>query len=39
MFKIRAVIPYSAISSVTFFPHSYQTISASIVFRKGQTLE
>lgn len=37
MFKIRAVVPYSAISSVTFFPHSTQTISASIVYRKGKT--
>jgi Flp pilus assembly protein TadG len=39
LFMIRAVIPYSAVSSVTFFPHSAQTISASIVFRKGQTLQ
>jgi len=36
LFKIRAVVPYSAISSVTFFPHSNNTISASIVYRKGK---
>lgn len=36
LFKIRAVIPYSAISSVTFYSHSAQTISASIVYRKGK---
>lgn len=36
MFKIRAVVPYSAISSVTFFPHSNSTISASIIYRKGK---
>lgn len=36
MFKIHAVVPYSAISSVTFFPHSNNTISASIVYRKGK---
>ena len=37
LFKIRAVVPYSAISSVTFFPHDLQTISAQIVYRKGKT--
>lgn len=36
LFKIRAVVPYSAITSVTFFPHTEQTISASIVYRKGK---
>jgi len=36
MFKIRAVVPYSAISSVTFFPHTNSTISASIIYRKGK---
>lgn len=36
MFKIHAVVPYSAISSVTFFPHPNSTISASIVYRKGK---
>lgn len=36
MFKIRAVVPYSAISSVTFFPHTNNTISASIVYRMGK---
>lgn len=36
MFKIRAVVPYSAISSVTFFPHANNTISASIIYRKGK---
>ena len=36
MFKIRAVAPYSAISSVTFFPHANTTLSASIVYRKGK---
>ncbi|MFO1042353.1 MAG: TadE/TadG family type IV pilus assembly protein [Planctomycetaceae bacterium] len=36
LFKIKAVIPYSAISSVTFYPHTAQTISASIVYRKGK---
>lgn len=36
MFKIRAVVPYSAISSVTFFPHSNSTISASICYRMGK---
>jgi len=36
MFKIHAVVPYSAISSVTFFPHTNTTISASIVYRKGK---
>ena len=37
MFKIHAVIPYSAITSVTFYPHTNQTISASIVYRKGKS--
>lgn len=37
MFKIRAVAPYSAISSVTFFPHANTTLSASIVYRKGKS--
>jgi Flp pilus assembly protein TadG len=37
MFKIHAVVPYSAISSVTFFPHLNSTISASVVYRKGKT--
>ena len=36
MFKIYAVVPYSAISAVTFFPHANNTISASIVYRKGK---
>lgn len=36
MFKINAVVPYSAISSVTFFPHTNTTISASIIYRKGK---
>ncbi|MBS0205990.1 MAG: pilus assembly protein [Planctomycetes bacterium] len=36
MFKIHAVVPYSAISSVTFFPHTNNTISASIVYRMGK---
>ncbi len=36
MFKIRAVVPYSAISTVTFFPHTNTTISASIIYRKGK---
>lgn len=36
MFKIRAVVPYSAISNVTFFPHANNTISASIIYRKGK---
>lgn len=36
LFKIRAVIPYSAISSITYFPHTNTTISASIVYRKGK---
>ena len=36
LFKIRAVIPYSAVSSVTFLPNTAQTISASIVYRKGK---
>ncbi len=36
LFKIKAVIPYSAITSITFYPHTAQTISASIVYRKGK---
>jgi Flp pilus assembly protein TadG len=37
MFKITASMPYSAVSSITFFPHAAQTVSASIVYRKGKT--
>lgn len=36
LFKIRAVMPYSAVTSVTFYPHTGQTISASVVYRKGK---
>lgn len=37
LFRIRAVVPYSAITNVTFYPHTTQTISAQIVYRKGKT--
>lgn len=37
LFKIRAVIPYSALTNVTFYPNPVQTISAQIVYRKGKT--
>jgi Flp pilus assembly protein TadG len=36
LFKLHAVVPYSAITSVTFYPHFNSTISASIVYRKGK---
>ncbi len=36
LFKIHAVIPYSAVSSVTFFPHTNTNISASVVYRLVQ---
>ncbi len=37
LFRIKAVVPYSAICSTKFFPITAKTVSASIVYRKGKT--
>ena len=37
-FKIKVVVPYSAISPIKFFPINATTVSASIVYRKGKTV-
>jgi len=36
-FRIKAVLPYSAICTTKFFPLTTNTVSASIVYRKGKT--